>query len=385
MKILIGGDFSPTEFNFDLFEQGDVQKLYGEEMLSYLAQFDYRVFDFETVFEGKGAPIQKHGPLITTPASTLPGITAIHPDLFVLANNHINNLGKAGIEHTEELLDSNGISYVGAGADLDEARRPLYVTRDGITLGFYACAEHEFNSASADTAGVNPYDPLTTFDDIREMKSRCDYLIVFYHGGLIEYRYPLPGEQRVFHKFVDCGADLVIGQHTHCIGCREVYRGKTLIYGQGDFFFARPTRNEYRYSGLLIEVEASEEGLSVDYDVRVKPENTIRMATPQEKADILGAFEKRSAEIMDPDALVDIYKEHLAKKKYFYLDRLMGKYGRSLVYAGLNKLTGGHYRLWKLRRRFKKTDWLILDNWVSCETHHEIFQDLIEDEWRHLS
>lgn len=385
MRILIGGDFSPTKANFDLFAQGAAEQLYGKEMLEYAQGFDYRIFDFEAVFEGAGTPIQKHGPLITAPASCMPGIEAIHPDLLVLANNHTANLGREGIEHTKQILDEHGISYVGAGVDISEASKTFYLTEGDLTIGFYACAEHEFNAAGANNAGVNPYDPLVTFDEVREAKRHCDQLIVFYHGGMIEYRYPLPEERRVFRKLVDCGADLVVGQHTHCIGCSETYQGKTLLYGQGDFFFARPTKNEYRYSGLLLEVDVSKESLSVSYNVRVKPEDTIRLASPAERDEILAAFEQRGEEIQDEKRFAEIYEAHLEKRGFFYLDRLMGKYGRSLVYSALNRLTGGWYRRHKLSSRFAQLDWLILDNWISCETHREFFNDLIVREWRSRS
>lgn len=382
MKLLIGGDFAPTKQNFDLFEQGDAETLYSSELLDYLKAFDYRVFDFESVFEGKGTLIEKHGPLITTPVSCLPGINAINPNLFVLANNHSNNLGAEGIQHSFDIFEQNNIAHVGAGVNLAQAREPYILEYEGLKIGFYACAEHEFNAASDQKAGVNPYDPLESFDDIRQAKTLCDYLIVFYHGGMIEFRYPLPTQRRVFKKFVDAGADLVVGQHTHCIGCAESYQGKTLLYGQGDFLFARPTLNEYRFSGLLLEVSIDKDGLTVDYNLRIKPKNTIRLASAEEKREILGTFYERGQDIQDAQHYEEIYHAHLKARKDFYLDRLLGKFGRSYIYAAFNKLTGGRYRQWKMRRRFGKMDWLILDNWVSCETHQELFRDMIREEWR---
>lgn len=382
MRILIGGDFSPTKANFELFEQGDSEALYGRELLDYLAGFDYRVFDFEAVFDGAGTPIQKYGPLITTPATCMPGIEAIHPNLFVLANNHAANLGAEGIAHTKAILAEHGIESMGAGSNLAEARKPFYLSEGGVTIGFYACAEHEFNAAGEETGGVNPYDPLTTFDEVREAKQHCDHLIVFYHGGMIEYRYPLPGERRVFRKLIDCGADLVVGQHTHTIGCAETYHGKPAIYGQGDFFFARPTRNEHRLSGLLIEVEATESELTVSYNVRMKPQDTIRLATREEKEQVLAAFDERSAEIQDEQRFAEIYRKNLEEKRLVYLNPLLGRYGRSFICGALNVLSGRRYRPNLFRRRFAELDWLALDNWLSCETHREFFGDLIVDEWK---
>ena len=93
-----------------------------------------------------------------------------------------------------------------------------------------------------------------SFDHVRELRNNCDILIVLYHGGREHYRYPTPELQRVFHKFAECGADVVIAQHTHCIGCAEEYQGKTLIYGQGNFLFDNSDIEEWQTS-LLVEVQ----------------------------------------------------------------------------------------------------------------------------------
>lgn len=385
MKILIGGDFAPTSFNFELFEKGDLNSLYTNEMVEYLNQFDYRVFDFETVFDGRGQKIQKCGPYMIAPESTLPGIKGIHPDLLILANNHINNLGKDGILHTEEILDREGIDHIGAGKDIEEARKVLFLERDGLKIGFYACAEHEYNAADENTAGVNAYDPLTVFDDIREAKKQCDQLIVFFHGGVIQYRYPLKGERRALRKMVDCGADLVVGQHTHCIGCQETYKGRNIVYGQGDFLFARPTRNEYRASGLLMEVDITKESLIVNYKVRIKPQDTIRMANAAEKKEVLDAFYARSRNLLSDEKMNGIYHEFMESKKRKYFGELMGKKGRSYIFRGLGKLFGNKYVDWEVNRKFRQDNWLSLDNDLTCESHKEIFTDLVNDKWNNLN
>lgn len=381
MKILIGGDFAPTVYNFELFEKGDLERLYTKEMLEYLKGFDYRVFDFETVFDGEGEKIKKCGPHIIAPATTLPGIKGIDPNLLILANNHINNLGAQGIRNTIDILEREAISHIGAGSNLDDARKTLYIKESGMTIGFYACGEHEYNAADEDRAGINAYDPLTVFDDIRKAKERCDHLIVFYHGGVIEFRYPLRGERKALQKMVDCGADVVIGQHTHCIGCMENYKGKTIIYGQGDFLFARPTRNEFRYSGLLIELNVSKDGVKVDYNVRIKPLDTIRMANTLEKEEILDEYFQRSSNLLDKEEMKKIYSELMNKCKRKYFGELLGRKGRTYSFRGLSRILGSKYVEWIMRCRFNETNWLSLDNDLTCEAHREILTDLVNSQW----
>ena len=38
-------------------------------------------------------------------------------------------------------------------------------------------------------------------------------------------------------KFIDAGADVIIGGHTHCLQGFEYYNGKPVIYSLGNFWF----------------------------------------------------------------------------------------------------------------------------------------------------
>src|SRR5699024_1436352 len=106
--------------------------------------------------------------------------------------------------------------------------------------------------------GANPFDPLESFDHIQELKSKCDYVIVLYHGGKERYRYPSPYLQKVCRKFAQKGADLIVCQHSHCIGAYEEFEGSTIIYGQGNFIF-NTLNNEFWNTSLLIKVEITNE------------------------------------------------------------------------------------------------------------------------------
>lgn len=388
MKILIGGDFAPTEYNFNYFENGDGESLYSNEMLNYLSSFDYRIYDFECVFEGKGNKIRKNGPLLSCKESTLPGILLAQPNIMVLANNHINNLGEEGIRHTIDIFNRAGVKCVGAGINRKEASKCQIIADGNVTVGVYACAEHEFNESTEISGGANPYDPLVTFDDISKAKKSCDHIVVFYHGGRIDYRYPLPNVQRILRKMVECGADLVVCQHTHCIGCMEDYLNGKIIYGQGDFLFARPSRNEYRYSGLLLELDVSKEKLSYEYRIRVKPKDTIRFANEDEQKDILGGFLERSSDCTNVEFVKKAYKEYVKKHTNEYLSVLIGRKRNGLLFRLMNKITNKKYASIVLSHMYRDKEALSLLNHLECESHYYILVDCVKeiggtDGWNH--
>ena len=109
----------------------------------------------------------------------------------------------------------------------------------------------------------------------------CDYLIVLYHGGAEYLQYPTPLVRRRCHRMADCGADVIITQHTHCIGCEEQYGNSYILHGQGNFLFARQKRFPHlTKEGLLLElrfmdnnVEIVKHHVSINNDVIRKDDN----------------------------------------------------------------------------------------------------------------
>lgn len=157
-------------------------------------------------------------------------------DLLTLANNHILDQDQQGLVSTCSVLDAAGIAYTGVGQTPEEAAKPYIFECDGKRIGVYACAEHEFSIVTEHSAGANPIDLLETPDHVAALKEQCDYVIVLYHGGKEHYRYPSPNLQKVCRKLVEKGADLVVCQHSHCIGCEEKIRGGVQSYMVREIF-----------------------------------------------------------------------------------------------------------------------------------------------------
>ena len=195
MNILIGADLVPTASNFSVFKAGDGVSLVGEELLNILNKADYRIFNLEVPLCDNAAPIEKCGPALIASTYTISGYNALGVDLLTLANNHIMDQDNQGLISTINLLNGNGIAYLGAGETLEQAKKPYNFQLDGKKIGVYACAEHEFSIADDKAPGANPFDPFESLDHIAEMKGECDYAIVLYHGGKEHYRYPSPSLQ----------------------------------------------------------------------------------------------------------------------------------------------------------------------------------------------
>lgn len=158
-----------------------------------------------------------------------------------LANNHIMDFGQEGLLDTLNALHSRGIRTVGAGRNRDEAVKPVFVKKSGMTVGFlgYSTFPAEGYFFSEDKPDVAHPDMAKTGAEIGKVREKCDFLIVSFHWGR-EFDF-YPGEQQkiLAHQAIDSGADLVVGHHPHVLQGMENYKGKLIIYSLGNFIFDR--------------------------------------------------------------------------------------------------------------------------------------------------
>lgn len=363
-SLLIAGDLVPTKTNFDLFRKANIIELLGAELFALWNSAENRIFNLEVPLADKENPIIKCGPNLAAPTSAIFGIKALNPSLITLANNHILDQGFQGIESTMRILKENVLPYVGAGKNLSEATKPHIFFHCGMKVGVYACAEHEFSIATENMVGANPFDPFESLDHINHLKSLCDYVIVLYHGGKEHYRYPSPNLQKACRKMVQKGADLVICQHSHCIGCFEMYEDSTIIYGQGNFIFDR-SKNDFWKTSLLIKV-TFENGICIDYIPIVKIGNGVRLAKDQTAENILASFYQRSKEILQNGFIERKYQEFAENNILFYFRHFAGL-GKWLSMIDRIILKGMLVR-WK----YSQMQVMAIRNYIECEAHREL-------------
>lgn len=363
MQILIAGDLVPTKSNIELFENGDIKTLFGDELLSLWKSSHVRMFNLEVPLCDVENPILKCGPNMIAKTSAINGINELNPTLIALANNHILDHGEQGFLSTKDILLKYNIPFVGAGQNLNDASKP-YIIKDSIKIGIYACAEHEFSIATDKTSGANPFDPLESLDHIKKLKDECDYVVVLYHGGKEHYPYPSPNLQKICRKIVEKGGDAIICQHSHCIGCYELYNNSIIVYGQGNFLFDG-TDDELWKTSVLININI-EEKMNVDFIPIVKNKNKVRLANNSEKEDILNSFYKRSEEILQKGFIEQKYEEYALKNINYYLSKFSGIF-KLFTYLQ-RKLFNG----WFLNKKYNKRKLSAIRNFIECEAHREL-------------
>ena len=366
MSIIIGADIVPTESNRALFAAENTEQLIGSELSEILKSADYRIFNLEVPLADQERPIAKNGPNLIAPTNCVNGLKAMGIDLLTLANNHIMDQGTEGLKSTAKTLDHEGISHVGTADHLPEAADPFFFNVKGKRYGVYACAEHEFSIAGENTPGANPFEPLESPDHVAQMKAQCDYAIVLYHGGKEYYRYPSPNLQKTCRKLVEKGADLVICQHSHCVGCEEKYLGGTIVYGQGNFLFDHGD-NEYWNTSLLVQI--ADDG-QISYVPLIKQKNCVRLAAESDAQTVLQEFNQRSKDIQQPGFVHEKYAEFAQEHLGGYIVYFLGLES-NFFYKVLNKLSGQRLRKTIVKRAIKKQG-LGMRNYIECEAHREL-------------
>jgi poly-gamma-glutamate capsule biosynthesis protein CapA/YwtB (metallophosphatase superfamily) len=182
-----------------------------------------------------------------------------------LAGNHIFDSGPNGVEDTIRELRAQGLATTGAGANLEAARQPAVVCRKDQRVGFlsYNCVGPKDSWAAASKPGCAYVEIITQYElgyatpggppsriltfaepetleqvqcDIEALRSNVDVLVVALHKGLGHTPAKLAGYERPVAKAcIDAGADVVVGHHGHILQGVEVYRGKPIFHGLGNF------------------------------------------------------------------------------------------------------------------------------------------------------
>lgn len=160
--------------------------------------------------------------------------------VLTLANNHMLDYGKTGLQETRRHLARNGILSTGAGENLTAARTEAVISTGGKKVAFlaYSLTRPEEFYAGKNRAGTAPGYPPHFGSDIARVRAGADYVIVSFHWGREMATAPRPYQMAVAHRAIEAGADLVLGHHPHVLQGIERYKNGLILYSLGNFAFA---------------------------------------------------------------------------------------------------------------------------------------------------
>lgn len=157
-------------------------------------------------------------------------------DLFVfsLANNHIMDYGKSGLESTVELVYRKGFKACGAGYNIRDARTPIVLEDNGVLVGIIGCCEAQVGVARQVSSGVAEFGPWI-YRTIRDLHKKVETVIVTFHAAVEDSPWPSPYIRELYQSLIDAGATVVHGHHAHLPQGYEAYGDGIIFYGMGNF------------------------------------------------------------------------------------------------------------------------------------------------------
>lgn len=297
MRALLLGDVSPTASNRHLFECGDIETLFADTR-SLFEGNDINFVNLECALTRHQTPIPKFGPPLAAPPETAETLKQLGVNYCGLSNNHFFDYGIKGVAESMESLNKAGLICTGFGANYEDARKNLIIEKDGERVCIIAVCEHEYSYALEDRMGSRPFDEFDTLEDIRAAKAENDRVIVIYHGGKEHCAYPSPRLYRACHAMVRSGADVILCQHSHCIGSYEQYKGSHILYGQGNFHFVKaqniPAPDTWN-SSLAVHYDTKTNEIS--FTPVVAGAGSISLAKGEDKEMLMAAFTQRNEQM----------------------------------------------------------------------------------------
>lgn len=281
--------------------------------------------------------------------------------LLTEANNHIMDYNYEGLLYTNREIKEciTSANLIGAGS-YKEAYVPFVFEKGGVSVGIISAAEAGFGVAKSelDEFGYAWFLHDRVFENIVQLKEKCDYVIVVSHAGLEEVDIPLPEIRKIYRLFIEAGANLIIGHHPHVIQGREIYKDGIIYYSLGNFMFDEDD-GDSEYNGQSIGVK-----------VTIGQENKIE-EFPLLYCD--GKVDYNSdSEMIFNEACLRLQSEKYLNSinricEKFYLEVYKG------YYCNIHGLEEPMYNLLKVLKSLIKNDDLFDENWLyhnlEIETH----------------
>ena len=162
-------------------------------------------------------------------------------DVASLANNHALDYQTDALIDSFTTLDEAGIPYVGAGETKERAEEAVFVEAGGRKIGVLSASRVipvvEWNIENRQPGLFCTYDSTRLVERIKEVEQQCDYVVVFVHWGIERVALPEEYQHNLAKEYIDAGADLVVGNHSHVPQGIEYYKGVPIIYCMGNFIF----------------------------------------------------------------------------------------------------------------------------------------------------
>jgi poly-gamma-glutamate synthesis protein (capsule biosynthesis protein) len=246
VTIALGGDTMLGRMVGRALAHQPPASVWDPELLEVFREADFAIVNLECCISERGEPWPAPGkpfffraPPVAVEALAAAGVRAVW-----LANNHALDFGQTALLDTFHHLETAGIAWAGAGADVAQARRGAVVTVKDVRIGLVGLADHPADfAATASRPGIawvgsdelarrGPPDWLVA--EVQRLATTCDVVVVGPHWGPNMLLRPQPHHPVVARALVAAGASVISGHSAHVVQPIGLIDGAPICYDLGD-------------------------------------------------------------------------------------------------------------------------------------------------------
>ncbi len=275
-KLVFTGDIG---FDHYMDHKWEDPELLTPEVTGLFQDADHVIINLEGALAGKEIERVHCGEerlLHTIDPAAVCVLKNMRADIWNLVNNHMMDAGSAGLEMTLKRAAEFGAHTIGAGMNIEEAARPVYLDEAGGIGLFGVGYRRGCKPAGEDTAGCFLWHEMERIQKtISEIKSRCRWCILVAHGGEEFTALPSPYTRDRYLQYLAMGADIIVGHHPHVPMNYELVGEKAIFYSLGNFIFDTDYQRAQFHTeeGIVLSLSFTEDAWAFQADgIRVDRE-----------------------------------------------------------------------------------------------------------------
>ncbi|MEF9930993.1 MAG: CapA family protein [Bacteroidales bacterium] len=282
-----------------------------------------------------GAPYKGY-PLFSAPESIVWQAKKSGINLFLLANNHILDMGKEGLNRTLNIYKELGVNHTGAyfSKEEEEKKNPIIFNINGTKIAIINFTYGTNGNTIPKPYVINLMDSIHVKQTINKAKQHgAQIIIAAPHWGEEYQLYPSATQRKWAKMLFREGVKIIIGTHPHVPQVAEIYYDagevqKFIFYSLGNYITNQSIPN-YSQIELLVKVSI------------VKNNFTNKIIILPPNYEFMWCFKKNEFEtdytVIPIKELIN--KEHLVKNKFQY-KRMINTYNYILEKKLIKEIYG---------------------------------------------
>ena len=318
------GDFNLAEDWYTMERyidaKNDLSECIDAELLREMQSADILMMNNEFVYSDNKEALEGKAYTFRADLERIQILEEFGVDIVSLGNNHTYDFGEEGLLDTLDVLDDAGVAYIGAGRNLDEAKKIVYFVANGKKIAFVSATEIErtkkyTKEATEDAAGaLKTLYPQVFCEGIEEAANYSDYVIAIPHWGSEGTLYPDASQLRLAKLYEKAGADAIIGGHPHRLQGAGFINDTPVAYSIGNFWFSTGTL----YTTLAQVVISSDGKLTLKFLPCVQKDLTTSLITDKTEKDEFYHYIAAISSNIGIDAAGNVYNTKETEREFLY-------------------------------------------------------------------